>query len=99
MRGEETLNRRPARSRFVPDWPMLMTARTVASYLDCAHDDTGNLKRTFKDWKDLPGFPRPDRATGMYFRPAIDDFLARHFGYADSQDVEADEMNREFLGA
>jgi len=43
--------------RFVPDWPILMTPRTAASYLDCAQDETGNLKRTFKQWRDMEGFP------------------------------------------
>src|SRR3546814_17863978 len=80
----QTLRRR----RFAPDWPLLMSARTAASYLDCAHDDNGNLKRTFKEWRDMPALTRPDRRSGMYYRPAIDDFLARHLGYADLHAVE-----------
>lgn len=89
----QTLRRR----RFAPDWPLLMSARTAASYLDCAHDENGNLKRTFKEWRDMPGFPRPDRRSGMYYRPAIDDFLARHFGYGDPKSVAKADFDKEFM--
>ncbi|MEQ9606399.1 MAG: hypothetical protein RLN99_01905 [Kiloniellaceae bacterium] len=87
----------PGRQRFAPDWPLLMTPRTLASYLDCAQS-SGNLDRTFKEWRDTPGFPRPDAKTGKYYRPAIDKFLARHFGYADSMRTMKAELDKEFAG-
>lgn len=85
------------RRRFLPDWPVLMTPRTLASYLDCAHDETGNLKRTFKEWRDAPGFPRPDSETGVFYKPAIDAWLAARFGYADPQEAAKADMDREFV--
>lgn len=84
-------------ARTLPSWPVLMTQRTAASYLDCA-EESGNLKRTFKEWRDLPGFPKPDARTGLYYRPAIDSFLARHFGYADPLEAEKAAMDEEFGG-
>ncbi|NIA67568.1 hypothetical protein HBA54_03095 [Pelagibius litoralis] len=85
-------------ARFVPDWPALMNKRTVASYLDLARED-GNLKREFKEWRDMPGFPKPDPDTGLFYRPAIDAFLAVHFGYADPLQADKQALDKEFAGS
>ena len=85
-------------ARTLPSWPLVMDQRTLASYLDQAHEN-GNVKRTFKAMRELPGFPKPDPLTDRYYRPAVDRFMAQHFGYTDPLQADKAALDRKFEGS
>ncbi len=68
--------------RLMPDWPILMTAHTASAYLDCVKDN-GKIRCRWAWWRRQPGFTKPDKASGMYYRPAIDEFFKNRFGSID----------------
>ena len=72
-----------------------MRKRTLAAYLDCL-DAKGLIGPRFAWWRKQPDFPKPDPASGMYWRNAIDDFLAERFGEYDPIAASTRALDRQF---
>lgn len=70
-------SRPPSRER--PDWPLLMTAETLAEYLDMRSKQT-----LYRHIKKCHGFPRQDPHTHRWSRPEIDRYFAASSTALDS---------------
>ena len=77
----------------LPGWPAVMTPRTAAAYLDSI-TASGRPGSRWDWWRRRYGFPKPTH--GNYFKREIDDFLASFYGYADSVEQSAKELDERF---
>lgn len=88
--------RRRGRIERRDTWPAVLATETLADFLDCLRADGRVDDAAFARWRTLAGFPAPDRATGMWYRRDVEEFLDSRRRRADPGAASADYWDQRF---